>query len=110
MDYEGVLRLAGAKVLCYKRFGSWQGDWLAKVQYDSKTFWVHGYYGSCTQCDAVDAIEAYSKDKRTDFKELGQDYLDDPRDWKQLMRQAIEDSEWDSHSGAMVDFLKEWGE
>lgn len=53
--YDGCLRLAGATVHAFEEFGSYQGDWWAKVTYEGRTFWVHGYYGSCTGCDAFQA-------------------------------------------------------
>ena len=52
MGYCEAMKAAGAKVHAYKEFGSYQGDWWAKVTYKKKTFWVHGSYGSCTGCDA----------------------------------------------------------
>jgi hypothetical protein len=35
-DYDDTLRAAGATVLVWRRFGSYQGDWLAKVEYQTE--------------------------------------------------------------------------
>jgi hypothetical protein len=55
MSYCEAMEAAGAEVLCYESFGSYQGDWWAKVTYEGNTFWVHGSYGSCSGCDAFEA-------------------------------------------------------
>jgi len=52
MGYRTAMEAAGATVLAYESFGSYQGDWFALVVYGGKTFWVHGSYGSCSGCDA----------------------------------------------------------
>ena len=36
MSYQMALEMAGATVLEYKEFGSYQGDWFAKVEYQGK--------------------------------------------------------------------------
>src|SRR5689334_4678174 len=52
MSYCGALEIAGATVERFKEFGSYQGDWWAKVTYNNQTGWVNGSYGSCSGCDA----------------------------------------------------------
>jgi len=52
MGYFEALEAAGAQVLASQTFGSYQGDWFAKVNYNGSTAWVHGCYGSCSGCDA----------------------------------------------------------
>lgn len=55
MGYKLALEMAGATVHVFEEFGSYQGDWLAKVTYKSKTGWINGWYGSCSGCDAFQA-------------------------------------------------------
>ena len=55
MSYCEAMKAAGAKVLEYKTFGSYQGDWWAKVVFEGKSYWVHGSYGSCSGCDSFQA-------------------------------------------------------
>ena len=50
--YVKALEAAGAIVHAYKEFGSYQGDWFALVTYKGKTGWIHGTFGSCSECDA----------------------------------------------------------
>lgn len=33
MSYKKCLEIAGAKVIAYEEFGSYQGDWIAVVEY-----------------------------------------------------------------------------
>jgi len=50
-EYEKCLELAGAKIYEFDEFGSYQGDWWAKVEYQGKIGWVNGSYGSCSSSD-----------------------------------------------------------
>jgi hypothetical protein len=50
--YSTALEAAGANVIASESFGSYQGDWFAKVEFEGRTFWIHGSYGSCSGCDA----------------------------------------------------------
>lgn len=51
MSYHEAMQAAGASVLNFQCFGDYQGTWWAKVLFEGKTFWVKGYYGSCSGCD-----------------------------------------------------------
>lgn len=55
MGYSETLEAAGAKVLDYKEFGNYQGDWAALVEYKGEKGIVFGSYGSCSGCDAFQA-------------------------------------------------------
>jgi len=60
-SYEGALRAGGANVLTFQQFGSYQGEWYAKVEFDGRTGWVSGSHGSCSGCDAIEAdFDTYS--------------------------------------------------
>ena len=54
-DYDSALAAAGARIICFESFGSYQGDWWAKVEYKGETGWVQGSFGSCSGCDAFEA-------------------------------------------------------
>jgi hypothetical protein len=60
MAYEEALTATGAMVELYETFGSYQGDWWAKVLYNGSLGWVHGTYGSCSGCDAFESEVGYS--------------------------------------------------
>ncbi len=66
MSYNEAMEAAGAKVLAYESFGSYQGDWWAKVEFNGKQYWVHGWYGSCSGCDAFVAHFGYSEGETCD--------------------------------------------
>lgn len=55
MSYQSALESAGAVVHAYEEFGSYQGDWYAKVTHNGVTGWVSGSFGSCSGCDAWEA-------------------------------------------------------
>lgn len=55
MSYEMCLEKAGAKVIAFENFGSYQGDWLAYVEYKGEKGFVAGSYGSCSYCDAFES-------------------------------------------------------
>lgn len=61
LDYQQALEAAGAIVHAYEMFGSYQGDWWAKVTLpDGRNGFVRGSYGSCSGCDALQNMFGYS--------------------------------------------------
>jgi hypothetical protein len=64
MSYCEAMEAAGAKVLEYETFGSYQGDWWAKVVFEGKCYWVHGSYGSCSGCDSFQGHFGYGEHDR----------------------------------------------
>jgi len=55
MGYSEALEKAGCKILAFEEFGSYQGTWLAFVEYNGQKGIVEGSYGSCSGCDAFQA-------------------------------------------------------
>jgi len=55
MHYDEALKLAGAQVISYRRFGSPTGHWWAKVRWRGDDAWAHGVFGACPQCDVIDS-------------------------------------------------------
>lgn len=55
MSYQIAMEAAGAEVTAFQEFGSYQGDWFAKIKHNGETGWVHGTYGSCSGCDSFQA-------------------------------------------------------
>lgn len=130
--YKDALEAAGAAVLAYESFGSYQGDWWAKVRYNDSTFWVHGCFGSCSVCDAFEgefgwhgerqtcydheydlpgfpcmACEDKQESYRKRLVEFGKSYLDDPFTHAQALAKASENLEWDMDASTMVKFLND---
>ncbi len=54
MRYDEALKMVGAEVIDYARFGSPQGHWWARVAWQGREGWAHGYFGACPSCDVVD--------------------------------------------------------
>lgn len=126
--YKDALEAAGATILADESFGSYQGDWWAKVRYNGSTFWVHVCYGSCSECDAFEsefgnhrgacedheyyspgfhcmACENAQKSYRERLVKFGKSYLDDPFTHAQALAKASENLEWDMDASEMVKFL-----
>ena len=130
MSYESALVAAGATVHVMKEFGSYQGDWWAKVTFQNETGWVHGWYGSCSGSDAFlcefdygdERCEKHEYGPRDDacpdckaaaatyqgrLAEFGRTYLDDLYTQDEALKEASKHIEWDSDAQPMVDFIKE---
>ncbi len=52
-DYTMVAEARGQRVLWYRQFGSYQGEWLLMSCDDSMFYVYKGWYGSCSGCDAI---------------------------------------------------------
>lgn len=70
MSYRYALEAAGAVVHAFEEFGSYQGDWFAKVTHNGVTGWVTGSFGSCSGCDAWSAeFDCYDNFEEESFEE-----------------------------------------
>lgn len=134
MGYIGALEAAGATVLADSHFGSYQGDWLALVDYKGQRGFVHGSYGSCSGCDSFQAEFDYSDngcdehryDSReecedckaetdsynTRLAEFGRGYLEhgdgevDLSDYDTTLANLSRNLEWDSEAPQMVAWVE----
>lgn len=132
MGYKEALEAAGAKVLAFETFGSYQGDWFAKVEYEGKTGWVHDYYGSCSGCDSFEA-EFFADDSahehdgkkiwpeyeslregcaecdkyRQRLSDFGKSYLDEILTFEEALKRASENIMWDADAEEIVKFVKD---
>ncbi len=79
MGYQEAMEAAGATILAFERFGSYQGSWWAKVEYEGKQFWIRGGFGSCSGCDAFYAEFGYDEGEHCDEHAY---YSDAPNDCK----------------------------
>lgn len=110
MSYTSALQAAGAEVLHYSTFGSYQGDWYAFVRHEGKTGWIHGYFGSCSHCDAFegefgyDASEIWDDDKNeyvpnpdypARLAAFGKRYLGELQSTQAIVNNIVPDIEWD---------------
>lgn len=82
MGYKLALEAAGAIVHHYEEFGSYQGDWLALVEYQEQVGWIHGCYGSCSGCDAFEAEFGWSQEEFCSEHRYGEEGRDDCEDCK----------------------------
>ena len=131
MSYPEAMELAGADILEYESFGSYQGDWWAKVKYNNKQGWVHGSYGPCSGCDAFQSEFGYEDHKHEGdnyfdpiydgFKDgcekcnqvkirlidFGKNYLSEIFTQEEAEKIASEDLSWDMDADEMVKFIKD---
>ncbi len=62
-DYGDMLSVVtGKKLISFKRFGSYQGEWIATLDSGENIEIWKGYYGSCSGCDWIEAEKNYEKD------------------------------------------------
>ena len=54
-DYTVVAEARGQRVLWFRRFGSYQGEWLLFSRDDEHYFIYKDWYGSCSGCDSFEA-------------------------------------------------------
>ena len=125
MSYQEALEAAGAQVLAFAEFDSYQGDWLARLPGG----YVSGSYGSCSGCDAFEGefghwsgrcsehdyepnppadCEACAAGKAVYSKRLtafGQSYLDDLTDAASLRERFTKQAEWDRDATEIVAWL-----
>lgn len=104
--YEAALEAAGATVLRFEQFGSYQGDWLAQVGPDA---YVRGSYGSCSGCDAFEAEFGFDE-KRADYQTrlaaFGKEYLDTTYTRDELVKEFTKQSTWDMDAKEILTWLK----
>lgn len=131
MGYREAIEAAGAKVLAYEEFGSYQGDWLAKIKVGGEVKFVRDYYGSCSVCDAFQADFGFQPHKcgkdeyydpfydddgfregcgkcqelKKQLAEFGKEYVDSAMSFDECMKVVSENLEWDMDAKEMVDWL-----
>lgn len=110
MSYEEALTMAGAAVLKFKEFGSYQGTWWALVNYGGRLGFVAGAYGSCSGCDAFEAEFGWQDSKLPDYpermKQFGSTYLDDILTFEEAVAEAGK-YDWDMTSDEMVAWVRQ---
>lgn len=113
MSYKSALIAAGAEVLEFQEFGSYSGQWFAKVCYNGETGWVHSWYGSCTMCDQFQA----EFDSCYDSQELPEDYNKRLADFgktflggilpaEHFLPELDEDSDWDEEDAEAAAWIR----
>ena len=130
MSYEDALKAAGAEVLEYESFGSYQGDWWAKVRWNGGTGWVNGSYGSCSGCDAFEAEFGWCESRCEEHRwvydkedcvacaavninyqrrlsDFGKEYLDTIYSQAEAEAITMRNIEWDSDASKMLTWIRQ---
>ena len=130
MGYKEAMEAAGAEVLAYEEFGSYQGDWYAKIKFRDKVSWVQDCYGSCSSCDAFesdfqdsghDCVDGeYNNPLYDEFLDdceecqivkkklirFGREYIDQDLTYEDCVKKASENLDWDMDAQKIVDWLE----
>lgn len=109
LSYAGSLRAAGAEVHTSRSFGTYQGDWWAKVTLpDARRGWITDRFGSCTGCDAFQAEFGHRENiSRAELAEFGAGYFDALLTQTDAETQAAENESWDLDASEAVAFVRE---
>jgi hypothetical protein len=96
MSYLKALEAAGAKVIEYQEFGSYQGAWMALVEHNGQRVIIEGSYGSCSGCDAFEAEFSYNEMPAIEdgkYYKTGRTWDDEDECTEDEYKQAIADYE-----------------
>lgn len=109
--YEKALSAAGATVLGFEQFGSYQGEWWSEVQFpNGERYFVNGCYGSCSGCDAFEAEFGWNAEDEPNYlhklRDFGREYLTNCFTQEQALAEASKNLDWDSGAQEMVDWIK----
>lgn len=109
-SYHWALQYAGYKVLAFEYFGSYQGDWIAKVEIDGQVGWIKDYYGSCPVCDAFaaecDHEDRTKKEWKSFCKKFVKYYISEIRTYEEVLEEAKTNISWDSEAKDMVKWIE----
>lgn len=103
-SYRELAEAVCEEVYCFGEFGSYQGDWWAKIKYNGQIGWIHGYYGTCAYCDWLSANYKLSEKKLK--QEFITEYLDNILNQEQAEKEASRNIDWDLDAQDMLNFIK----
>lgn len=63
IDHQEIMERQGFEILDWEAFGSYQGDYAAIVKKDNKVGFIVIGYGSCSGCDALEAVKEYAPEE-----------------------------------------------
>lgn len=113
LTYKSALEAAGCVVHNFEFFGSYQGDWIAFVTFENNRGFIHGYFGSCSHCDALELelgdlyFEGTETEQFEALKSFGTSYADfNFYTGEELVKKFSEQAEWDLDAEDMLDFVK----
>lgn len=111
--YKEALEAAGAEIIDFGEFGSYQGDWIALVNYNGNIGFVQGSYGSCGGCDAFEGEFGYINDENSQeykdkLKTFGENYLDGILPYDKMLEYTSRNEEWDMDAKEMIIWVKKY--
>jgi|SRR6185312_9890568 len=111
MSYQEALEAAGAKIIKFESFGSYQGDWFCLCEYKGKIGWVSGSFGSCSGCDAFEAEFGWNDNEQEDYQQrlcqFGKGYLDpEVMSNEEVLKIPLSNIDWDDGAKEILKFLE----
>ena len=113
MSYQSALEAAGAEVLEFEEFGSYQGEWLALVRVGGVLGVAEGCYGSCSGCDSFEAEFGWNDRDAENYEQrladFGNGYLPawTLSEARANMERRLEQYSWGDQED-MLTKIKEW--
>ena len=132
--YSECLKIAGCRVIEFVTFGTYQGNWVALVDYNGKKGWIIGSYGSCTGCDSFQSEFGHStnhcctdgkwkneydynqfsmakcdkcKELYSRLKAFGENYVEQIMTQEEAEKEASRNISWDLDAQPMLDFIQQ---
>ncbi len=115
MSYDSALAAAGADVLDFVEFGSYQGEWLALIRVGGVLGVAEGSYGSCSVCDSFQSEFGWNDEEADDYQErladFGNGYLPAYTldEMISKLERTIEEYSWGDYE-EMLEKVKSWKE
>lgn len=104
MGYCQALEAAGAKIIDYNYFGSYQGDLLVIAEVDGARKYYKISYGSCSGCDHFEDVEPNTPEQ---LKAFGEEYINGDMTYDEILNYVKRNLEWDQDAKTMVQWLEE---
>ena len=78
----------GEKLILFQEFGSYQGEWLMVTRNDEEYLIYKDYYGSCSGCDAYQAVEPKTLSQAREFAAGYKSFIEVPRETMRRLAEA----------------------
>lgn len=87
-SYTMVAEARGQRVLWYRQFGSYQGEWLLFSRDDDLYYVYKGSYGSCSGCDHLEGYFGYEDEPLTPEHPKVQEFIADYQSFLEMKPDA----------------------
>jgi hypothetical protein len=112
MGYIEALNAAGGDVVESEFFGSYQGEWVARLA-DGRV--IVASFGSCGWCDSFNVEFGYDDPDEQKLADFGREYLEGAytvgsAEWDRLLADYRERAPWGYDDAAVLSYLERFVE